>query len=49
MNFRKATEQDVPIIVQMIANDDLGEITKFLSQKNILKPLQLLMLIQTKN
>lgn len=25
MNFRKATQQDVPSIVQMIANDDLGK------------------------
>ncbi|WP_074407866.1 GNAT family N-acetyltransferase [Aquimarina megaterium] len=25
MNFRKATQQDVPLIVQMIANDDLGK------------------------
>ncbi|EZH74257.1 GNAT family acetyltransferase [Aquimarina atlantica] len=25
MNFRKATQQDVPFIVQMIANDDLGK------------------------
>ncbi|WP_109852139.1 GNAT family N-acetyltransferase [Aquimarina sp. AU58] len=25
MNFRKATQQDVPLIVQMIANDELGK------------------------
>ncbi|WP_106792226.1 GNAT family N-acetyltransferase [Aquimarina sp. Aq78] len=25
MNFRKATQQDVPSIVQMIANDELGK------------------------
>ncbi|MBG6129059.1 GNAT superfamily N-acetyltransferase [Aquimarina sp. EL_43] len=25
MNFRKATQEDIPFIVQMIANDDLGK------------------------
>ena len=25
MNFRKATEQDMPTIIEMIADDELGE------------------------